>query len=148
MATADTMTQLIELAQTACDEAARRFVETQRQLQEAEAKGRLLADYWAEYQTRQRSIYRADATTLANFHDFVGKLKSTMDRHDEDTKTINARLLQARSEWEQALRKLKSFQKLASRRAQEQTLRTHRLQQKLQDEFVMQRGFRGAPLAG
>ncbi len=148
MAATDTLSQLIEIASSSSDEAARKLATTQRVLQQAEAKRVLLAGYWSEYQSRQRSIYQADATRLVNFYDFLAKLKSTIESHDEEMDKLQMRSDMDRREWELAQRRLKSLQTLSTRRVAQIRIGMDRAQQKLQDEISAQRLMRNASQAG
>ena len=116
MANTDALTPLIDIARSACDEAARKMGNAQRLVAQGETKRGLLAGYWSEYQTRQRSIYKADAPRMANFHEFLSKLKATMDAHEADMETLRGHLAEARKEWELAQRRLKSLENLSGRR--------------------------------
>lgn len=148
MANIDALTPLIGIARSACDEAARKMGNAQRLVAQAETKRGLLSGYWSEYQTRQRSIYQADATRMANFHDFLAKLKVTMDAHEADMETLREHLAEARKEWELAQRRLKSLENLSGRRFAQARVGMNRAQQKLQDEISAQRLMRGMSQAG
>jgi flagellar export protein FliJ len=148
MANTDALTPLIDIARSACDEAARKMGNAQRLVAQAETKRGLLAGYWSEYQTRQRSIYKADAPRMANFHEFLSKLKATMDAHEADMETLRGHLADARKEWELAQRRLKSLENLSGRRLAQARAGMNRAQQKLQDEISAQRVMRGMSQAG
>lgn len=148
MAATDSLAQFIDIAQSACDDAARRLGNAQRLVTQAETKRDLLAGYWSDYQARQRSIYLADATRMANFHDFLAKLKSTIDAHEADMAMARAGLDEARRDWELAQRRLKSLENLSGRRRAQAKTMLDRAQQKLQDEISTQRLMRGMTQAG
>ncbi|MFM9966833.1 MAG: flagellar export protein FliJ [Burkholderiales bacterium] len=144
MAANDSLLHLIEIARNACDNAARDLAERQRLVDAAQAKRELLAGYWSEYQQRQRSIYQVDATSMTNFYQFVAKLKSSIERHEADSRVLLERRNQARDVWEGSQRQLKSLQKLCGRRLAQANQATERTQQKFQDELSSQRIYRDA----
>lgn len=136
--------QLIELARNARDEAAKKLGAARQVEREALAKRDLLEGYWNEYQAKRRSIYRSDASILANFHGFSEKLTAAIERQKHDLDAANKQIAKACALLDEANKKLRSLETLAARRAAAANEVARRALQKQQDEFTLRRHFHNA----
>lgn len=132
------LTTLIELAVRRCDAAAR-AVTAQLAAQRACAlKGEMLAQYRAEYVSRQAITSRAgtDGATLRNLAGFLAKLDEASAQNAREGADCIARIASAQAAWTEARRTLEGYEALARRNEGRLALKARRAEQRQQDEFA------------
>jgi flagellar FliJ protein len=138
MATSSALATLIELANKASDDAAKRLGAAQRASADAQQKLDLLSQYRDDYTVRCQSSLNAgiDTAQLANFHAFMAKLDHAIGGQQTILDDTQARVAQARGAWLACEQKKMSFTTLADRAGLALLRREHKRDQKQNDEFA------------
>ena len=141
MASPSALHTLIDLADKASDEAAKRLGLTLRLSEDAEQKLNLLLQYRDDYALRCQSSLAAGISTthLNNFQEFMHKLDQAIVGQQKVLSDAKDRALQARAAWLVCEQKKMSFVTLAAR-ADKETVRLELWRdQKQNDEYAARR---------
>ena len=130
--------QLIELAKTANERAARALGASRNRAQEEQGRLQLLLDYRREYIDRFAAAARAglDRAAWANYHQFMAKLDAAILQQGELAAQHRESVDQRRRDWHSTNTKLKSFDTLDRRRQDAERSNERRREQREQDEFA------------
>lgn len=141
MATPSTLATLIELANQASDEAAKRLAAALRMHEEAKQKLDLLMGYRKDYAERfQNGLANGmGAMQFNNYQAFMQKLDQAIAGQDRIVVDALGRVDQARAAWCAAEQKKMSFTTLNARALKEQSRRDAARDQKQSDEFATRR---------
>ena len=141
MATASALHTLIDLANKATDEAAKKLGLALRASEEAEQKLQLLLQYRDDYAVRSQSNLADGVSTaqLNNFQAFMQKLDHAIAGQQKVMGEAKGRAAQARSSWIVCEQKKMSFVTLAERANKEAARREHWRDQKQNDEHAARR---------
>lgn len=138
MAHSSALETLIDLAQRASDDAAKRLGEALKQVEEAQQKLEMLVGYREEYGRKLEAAQIAGITPSAyhNFVAFIGKLDSALSGQREILKHAQYKAGIERSQWQECERKRLSYRTLNERAAREALKLENRRDQKLMDDFA------------
>lgn len=138
MATSSALETLIDLAQRASDECARRLGAARKALEEAQHKLTMLLGYRDEYANRLDAAQQAGITPHAyhNFVAFVAKLDSAIAGQQEVLRHAEARVAMEQKAWQESERKRLSYRTLNERAAAEALKLENKRDQKLMDDHA------------
>ena len=143
MAQSSALATLIELAQRATDDAAKRLGVAIKGVEEGEQKLKMLLDYRDDYARKLDAAQVAGITPQAyrNFVAFVGKLDNAINGQREVIKHAQHRAEQEKLVWQGAERKRLSYQTLSKRAAEEALRLENKRDQKLMDEHAARQAY-------
>jgi len=136
MASKETLAQLIRLARSASDAAARALGVEQTREREENGKLELLVAYRKEYLARFEAAARAglDGRGLANYREFMQRLEEAVAQQRDHLAAHRRAVEKCRGEWQSAHGRLKSFDTLDERRRRGERLEARRRDQRRTDE--------------
>jgi flagellar FliJ protein len=132
-----TLQPLVNLAQKNNSEATRRFGQLNQQQQAAQDKLQSLQQYRKDYQQRFQESVRSgmDPIEMRNFQDFIKRLDTAIEAQKRVVEQSQSMLQAGRTELQDAQRKMKSFETLAQRHADNVKKLEAKAEQKTMDEF-------------
>lgn len=130
--------QLIELARYRSDSAARALAGQLQCASDERAKLDLLVRYRREYEEQfsKRSLHGMLTLQWRGYHEFIAKIDAAIRSQHEAVEHHELKSASVRKEWQQADRKLKSFDTLAERRLNAASRAQARREQDEQDELA------------
>jgi len=136
MASKETLEQLIRLARTASDDAARALGTVQTREREEAGKLELLVAYRKEYLARYEAASRQglDRRSLNNYREFMVKLEEAIHQQEQHVAAQRRAVEKSRGEWQSAHGKLKRFDTLDARRRESERHDARRREQRREDE--------------
>jgi flagellar FliJ protein len=143
MATRSALDTLIELAQRASDDAAKRLGTALRAVDEAQQKLQMLIGYRDDYGIRFDAAQVAGITpaVYSNFLAFLGKLDNAVRGQQEVLRQMQRRSELEKQAWQACERKRLSFKTLNDRAAAEALARENKRDQKMMDEYANRQAF-------
>ena len=128
---------LIDLAKEQADIAVVKLGKLNRQRQDIDAKLELLMQYRQEYQLRFEESVRCGINMgeLHNYRNFLGKLDLAIDQQRQLQVDFVQIVRAGQIEYQERQKKLKSFETLLERHQALEDGKTHRREQKEQDDF-------------
>lgn len=144
------LTTLIELAQNKTDEATRRLGQLQTAHTSATEKLEMLLQYRQEYldQLQVQMGAGVPSAQLRNFRNFIATLDGAIEQQRAVTVQADTRLAHGRGDWQSSQRRLNSFDTLAGRVRQQETLLQHKREQRDSDERSARQFYLRASLMG
>lgn len=138
MAKAFPLQPLVNLAQQQNDAAARRFGQLNQMQQAAQAKLDTLLQYRRDYQMRFQAAAQngMNQSDLRNFQDFLLRLDEAIEQQRNANEYAREQAQIGRQEFQEAQRKMKSFDTLAQRHAAGEKKRAEKMEQRQQDEHT------------
>lgn len=138
MANPSALETLIELAQRASDDAAKRLGAALKGVEEAEQKLNMLLGYRDDYAQRLDQAQMAGITPFAyaNFVAFVGKLDNAINGQQEVLKHAKYKSDLAKTAWQESERKRLSYRTLNDRAAAEALKIENKRDQKMMDDHA------------
>ncbi|HUL93810.1 MAG TPA: flagellar export protein FliJ [Burkholderiales bacterium] len=133
-----TLQQLIELARSKSDVAARSLGVSRSHEEEELGKLRLLLEYRKEYMLRFDDAARKglDRSAWSNYHAFLHKLDDAIEQQHQVVARQHVAVEEHRTLWHAASRRLKSFDALDQRRQQAERVTERKREQREHDEFA------------
>ncbi len=120
-------------------EAAERLMRMLKRKEDA-AAGRLgeLQGYLAEYRQRLTGSCQGgmDIQRFRDFHGFIAKLEGAIQHQEKEVSDLHGRWCQAREQWFELRRRVKSFEVLEERRRTDQARAESRREQRQFDELA------------
>jgi len=138
MANPSALETLIELAQRASDDAAKRLGSALKNVEEAEQKLKMLLGYRDDYAQRLDQAQMAGITPFAyaNFVAFVGKLDNAINGQQEVLKHAKYKSELEKTAWQESERKRLSYRTLNERAAAEALKIENKRDQKMMDDHA------------
>lgn len=138
MANPSALETLIELAQRASDDAAKRLGAALKGVEEAEQKLKMLLGYRDDYAQRLDQAQMAGITPFAyaNFVAFVGKLDNAINGQQEVLKHAKYKSDLEKTAWQESERKRLSYRTLNDRAAAEALKIENKRDQKMMDDHA------------
>lgn len=138
MANPSALDTLIELAQRASDDAAKRLGAALKNVDDAEQKLKMLLGYRDDYAQRLDQAQMAGITPFAyaNFVAFVGKLDNAINGQQEVVKHAKYKSDLEKSAWQESERKRLSYRTLNERAAAEALKVENKRDQKMMDDHA------------
>ena len=138
MANPSALETLIELAQRASDDAAKRLGAALKGVEEAEQKLKMLLGYRDDYAQRLDQAQMAGITPFAyaNFVAFVGKLDNAINGQQEVVKHAKYKSELEKTAWQESERKRLSYRTLNDRAAAEAMKIENKRDQKMMDDHA------------
>ena len=138
MANPSALETLIELAQRASDDAAKRLGAALKGVEEAEQKLKMLLGYRDDYAQRLDQAQMAGITPFAyaNFVAFVGKLDNAINGQQEVVKHAKYKSELEKTAWQESERKRLSYRTLNDRAALEALKIENKRDQKMMDDHA------------
>jgi flagellar FliJ protein len=138
MANPSALDTLIELAQRASDDAAKRLGAALKAVDEAEQKYQMLLGYRDDYANRldQAQMNGITPFAYANFVAFVGKLDNAINGQQEVVKHAKYKSEQEKAAWQESERKRLSYRTLNDRAAAEALKIENKRDQKMMDDHA------------
>jgi flagellar FliJ protein len=138
MANPSALETLIELAQRASDDAAKRLGAALKGVEEAEQKLKMLLGYRDDYAQRLDQAQMAGITPFAyaNFVAFVGKLDNAINGQQEVVKHAKYKSELEKTAWQESERKRLSYRTLNDRAAAEALKIENKRDQKMMDDHA------------
>jgi flagellar FliJ protein len=138
MANPSALETLIELAQRASDDAAKRLGAALKGVEEAEQKLKMLLGYRDDYAQRLDQAQMAGITPFAyaNFVAFVGKLDNAINGQQEVVKHAKYKSDLEKTAWQESERKRLSYRTLNDRAAAEALKIENKRDQKMMDDHA------------
>ena len=138
MANPSALETLIELAQRASDDAAKRLGAALKNVDDAEQKLKMLLGYRDDYAQRLDQAQMAGITPFAyaNFVAFVGKLDNAINGQQEVVKHAKYKSDLEKSAWQESERKRLSYRTLNDRAAAEALKVENKRDQKMMDDHA------------
>ena len=138
MANPSALETLIELAQRASDDAAKRLGSALKNVEEAEQKLKMLLGYRDDYAQRLDQAQMAGITPFAyaNFVAFVGKLDNAINGQQEVVKHAKYKSELEKTAWQESERKRLSYRTLNDRAAAEALKIENKRDQKMMDDHA------------
>jgi flagellar FliJ protein len=138
MANPSALETLIELAQRASDDAAKRLGAALKGVEEAEQKLKMLLGYRDDYAQRLDQAQMAGITPFAyaNFVAFVGKLDNAINGQQEVLKHAKYKSELEKTAWQESERKRLSYRTLNDRAAAEALKIENKRDQKMMDDHA------------
>jgi flagellar FliJ protein len=138
MANPSALETLIELAQRASDDAAKRLGSALKNVEEAEQKLKMLLGYRDDYAQRLDQAQMAGITPFAyaNFVAFVGKLDNAINGQQEVLKHAKYKSELEKAAWQESERKRLSYRTLNDRAAAEALKIENKRDQKMMDDHA------------
>jgi flagellar FliJ protein len=133
-----TLQQLIELARSQSDNAARSLGASRSREEEELDKLRLLLQYRKEYMLRFDEAARVglERSAWSNYHEFLMKLDAAIEQQNQVIARHRLTVEQRRTVWRAAHRRLKSFDTLDQRRQQAERVSERKREQREHDELA------------
>lgn len=130
--------QLIDLARSKSDHAARSLGASRSHEEEELGKLRLLIEYRKEYMLRFDEAARKglDRNAWNNYHEFLHKLDDAIEQQHQVVARHHVNVEERRTLWHAASRRLKSFDALDQRRQQAERVSERKREQREHDEFA------------
>jgi flagellar protein FliJ len=130
---------LIDMAERERDQQSKRLAEATARCQAAKDQLAMLEQYRADYEKRRVERAAKGTTTdgYRNFETFIAKLNAAVNQQKRDLEMWQRRCDDIRAEQHNALRKVRSFETLKTKREHEARLLAARQEQALDDEFAM-----------
>lgn len=143
MASQSALDTLIELAQRATDDAAKRLGVALKGVEEAQQKLDMLLGYRDDYAARLLQAQASGITPMAyqNFVAFMGKLDNATNGQREVLKHAQAKAAMEKTKWQEAERKRLSYTTLSNRAAEEALRIENKRDQKLMDEHAARQAY-------
>jgi flagellar FliJ protein len=143
MATRSALDTLIELAQRASDEAAKKLGVALRAVDEAQQKLTMLHGYREDYAIRFDAAQLKGITPAVyfNFVAFLEKLDNAVKGQQEVVRHAQRRAEGEKEAWQACERKRLSFRTLHEREAAAALARENKRDQKMMDEFATRQAF-------
>jgi flagellar FliJ protein len=143
MASQSQLDTLIELAQTASDETAKRLGAALRVTQENQEKLQMLNGYRADYAERFDAAMAAGMTPMAyrNFQAFLDKLDLAVKGQQQVLLQAQQRSERERSNWQDSERKRMSYTTLSNRAQQQAQQAEAKRDQKAMDEHAARQAY-------
>ncbi len=143
MATQSALTTLIDLAQRATDEAAKRLGAALKAVEEGEQKLTMLLGYRDDYALRLDAAQVAGITPMAyrNFVAFMDKLDIAINGQREVIKHAQHKSAMEKTAWQASERKRLSYRTLSERAATEALRLENKLDQKQMDEHAARQAY-------
>ena len=143
MANPSALETLIELAQRASDDAAKRLGAALKGVEEAEQKLKMLLGYRDDYAQRLDQAQMAGITPFAyaNFVAFVGKLDNAINGQQEVLKHAKYKSELEKTAWQESERKRLSYRTLNERAAAEALQLENKRDQKMMDDHAARGAF-------
>lgn len=147
MATQSALTTLIDLAQRATDEAAKRLGAALKAVEEGEQKLTMLLGYRDDYATRLDAAQVAGITPMAyrNFVAFMDKLDIAINGQREVVKHAKFKAETAKTAWQESERKRLSYRTLNERAAADALRAENKRDQKQMDEHAARQAYHKRP---
>ena len=138
MANPSALETLIELAQRASDDAAKRLGAALKGVEEAEQKLKMLLGYRDDYANRldQAQMNGITPFAYANFVAFVGKLDNAINGQQEVVKHAKYKSELEKAAWQESERKRLSYRTLNDRAAAEALKIENKRDQKMMDDHA------------
>ena len=138
MAQPNAMEILQSRAEDASQDAMRRMAELLVALRESESRLQLLQRYRDEYRAKLADATKGgvSAVQLANFRAFLGRLEEAMAQQTADVTHWQAAVERARSDWQDAEKRARSYGVLNERRTEQARGIAARTEQKQSDEYA------------
>ena len=138
MANPSALETLIELAQRASDDAAKRLGNALKNVEDAEQKLKMLLGYRDDYAQRLDQAQMAGITPFAyaNFVAFVGKLDNAINGQQEVLKHAKYKSELEKTAWQESERKRLSYRTLNDRAAAEALKIENKRDQKMMDDHA------------
>ena len=138
MANPSALETLIELAQRASDDAAKRLGAALKNVEEAEQKLKMLLGYRDDYAQRLDQAQMAGITPFAyaNFVAFVGKLDNAINGQQEVVKHAKYKSELEKTAWQESERKRLSYRTLNDRAAADALRIENKRDQKMMDDHA------------
>jgi flagellar FliJ protein len=138
MANPSALDTLIELAQRASDDAAKRLGAALKAVDEAEQKYQMLLGYRDDYANRldQAQMNGITPFAYANFVAFVGKLDNAINGQQEVVKHAKYKSELEKAAWQESERKRLSYRTLNDRAAAEALKIENKRDQKMMDDHA------------
>lgn len=132
---------LLEHAQHRLEAAERLMRMLKRKEDTAAARLIELQNYLAEYRQRltDTSQNGMDILRFRDFHGFIAKLENAIRHQEKEVAALNARWHQAREQWFELRRRVKSFEVLAERARNEHLRSEARREQRQFDELAQRK---------
>jgi flagellar export protein FliJ len=132
---------LIEMAERGRARAARALAGELAALRTTQGRGELLERYYADYLARAEQRARAgiEGGTLRDLKRFIARIDDAHAQQAREHAALEQRVAAARSEWNEAERRLQAFRALARRREALAEARERRAEQRQQDELSARR---------
>ncbi len=143
MANPSALATLIELAQRATDDAAKRLGAALQAAEETEAKLAMLLNYREDYAMRLDAAQLAGITPMAyrNFVAFLGKLDNAINGQREVVKHAHHKSAIEKTAWQASERKRLSYRTLNERAASEALRIENKRDQKQMDEHAARQAY-------
>lgn len=143
MASQTQLDTLIDLAQRASDDAAKRLGVALKAVADAEQKKVMLVGYRDEYARRFEAAQQAGITPMAyrNFQAFMAKLENAITGQQEVLRVTMMRSAEEKVAWQESERKRMSFKTLSNRAAIEALKLEAKRDQKQTDEHATRQAY-------
>ena len=143
MASLSQLDILIDLAQRASDDAAKRLGVALKAVADAEQKKVMLVGYRDEYARRFEAAQQAGITPMAyrNFQAFMAKLENAITGQQEVLRVTMMRSAEEKVAWQESERKRMSFKTLSNRAAIEALKLEAKRDQKQTDEHATRQAY-------
>jgi len=143
MASLSQLDTLIDLAQRASDDAAKRLGVALKAVADAEQKKVMLVGYRDEYARRFEAAQQAGITPMAyrNFQAFMAKLENAITGQQEVLRVTMMRSAEEKVAWQESERKRMSFKTLSNRAAIEALKLEAKRDQKQTDEHATRQAY-------
>jgi flagellar FliJ protein len=143
MANPSALDTLIELAQRASDDAAKRLGEALKAVEDAEQKLTMLLGYRDDYARKLDAAQVAGITPMAyhNFVAFMGKLDNATNGQREVLKHAEHKAGLEKKAWQESERKRLSYKILNDRAAAQALQRENKRDQKAMDEHAARQAY-------
>lgn len=125
-------------------EAAERLMRMLKRKEDAAAARLIeLQNYLAEYRQRLTATSQGgmDILRFRDFHGFIAKLENAIRHQEKEVANLNARWNQAREQWFELRRRVKSFEVLAERAHNEYLRNESRREQRQLDELAQRKAY-------
>jgi len=138
MANPSALTTLIELAQRATDDAAKRLGAALKNEEDCEQKLQMLLGYRDDYARRLVEAQQAGMTpqAYANFVAFMGKLDQAVNGQRDVLKHAKQRSVMEKTAWQASERKRLSYRTLTERATQQALQIENKRDQKMMDDHA------------
>ena len=131
-----TLAPLVDLAHQKNDEATRKLGKLNQQQQNAQAKLAALQQYRREYsaQFEEAAKLGMTPTDMVNFQNFIGRLDQAIRQQQNEIEKASSSVQRGRHELMDTTRKMRSFDTLADRHAENEKKLEAKTEQRQQDE--------------
>lgn len=137
MASASSLTILIDLAKEGADKAGKQLQLLTTERHKAETQLSTLQVYRLDYAQRLQKATETGLSTsnYHNFRQFIATLDEAISQQNSIVMQMDARIEQGRQQWYAEKRRLSSFEALQTRQARQQVVRSNRIEQLASDEI-------------